>query len=370
MYQLVYDLQAVLGSTGVDVLPRPSIWRSLTENHPTPTLRSRRQRLQRVLTAWLRRVQSISENPFNIGVSNGFSIRHYLSPPFISSYEARIRATKPSLAVIDHVGFEPLVMLNKRYGIPTAICPQNIESLDVPTISRRFRLPSTALNWANEMRVLEACDRRLMISKVETSIITGLGCPAEYYPYVPVGDIREELLQIREQRNRTAPSKGLFLMLGSAFHRSTQEGMSWVLEQVRAGGLPSSVRIVVVGARSVNLVPDGVKLPNVEIRGWVDQDQLRELLLSVQGVLIPQFRGFGVSTKLIELAHAGIPVVAATHLMFTVEAMGKIYVAERDWNAWLRAMESIVENRGESTSDERSRDGEDSALQDLVRRVM
>ena len=200
------------------------------------------------------------------------------------------------------------------------------------------------VDFANEFHVLAQCDERLFISKVETGLIGWLGLSAQYYPYRAVGSIRRRLEYIRQCRTRAQIERGLFLLLGSAGHRSTRESFLWFVQQAKIHGLPDGVRVVVAGSKTDSLLSSGVEVPGLEFRGWVQQDQLDQLMTSIQAVLMPQRFGFGALTRLAELSCAGIPCIVSRHPTYAVDIPPGVEVVTDEWAAWFHAMDRFTKN--------------------------
>jgi hypothetical protein len=345
-YQLLHDLQRVVPHDDIRVIVRPHPnAKTITQNtpsrsHATQTSTRTWNRLKQALGRRWKQIVAARENPYALAVNNSFSINRYVTPNFVANYETVVREARPDIAIIDHAGFAPILAVNKKYGIRTIACPHNLESLDepYPHYSRsalRWRLKAATHNLANELAILTSCDACLCISKVETAFIRGMGFPADYYAYQPVGDIRDFLARIAQKRQTTPQEQGLFLMPGSAFHHSTRDGMLWLLRQIEThGGLPDGMRIVIFGAQSHTLP----SVPSVTAHGWIEQENLEYFLTVASSILIPQFRGFGTPTKLIEFASINMPIIASEHVMCAVDPLPRVYGVGQSWETWLDAM--------------------------------
>lgn len=307
------------------------IWRAILE--PARRTRRAKQKLMRGM-----------ENPWRVMLDAPFSIKSYSSPSMLSYYNTLARSvTKPAACIIAHVGFADLVHVNNECGIPTIACIQNLESFDTSglDLARKAELYATVIDFANELAVLQSCTERLFISKVETGVVGGLGLPSRYYPYLPVGAIRDRLLATRLKRERTTRRNGLFLLLGSAAHTTTRRAFEWFVSQVQAFGLPKNTHVVVGGLGTDTLLPHGALLPGVELRGRLDQAELDELIVSVEAVLLPQFQGFGALTRLAEMSCAGVPGLTSSHPAFAVDLPPGIDVVEGSWQAWTNKMQEV-----------------------------
>jgi glycosyltransferase involved in cell wall biosynthesis len=275
--------------------------------HWSANLVSQFERTTRALRDW-------SDNPYKLFARNHFTIRGASGQTFRSQYQRVIEPIgAPALCVLEHTSFADVIALNRQRGIPTVCCPHNLESFDLMAFDRRRSLKAAAVDFANEIRVLEQGDARLFISQVETALVSGLGLGARYYPYLPVAEIRAQHLKIRAERCRVEATPGLFVMLGSAEHATTREAFTWFIEQAQTRGLPQGARVVVGGSATDTLLPKNAQVPGIELRGWLEQAELDELLRRAQAALIPQRRGFGALTRLPEFACAGIPVIVSRH---------------------------------------------------------
>jgi hypothetical protein len=265
----------------------------------------------------------------------------------LRQYEAHLRERGgPALCIVeDAVWFSGVILANQRRGIPTWVCPQNLESLDFEgplDVRRRARTLGRLGDLASELTMLRACQARFAISRVEAGFLGGVGLDTELYPYRPVGEVREFFARIRAARRRGAVQPGLVVLLGSATHVPAREGMEWFLAQVRACGLPPGVRVEIAGW-------DTEKLPGlagigdrVSARGWVEPAALEALLSRAHAAVIPQFSGFGALTRLTELPVAGIPVLASAHAVLAVDAPPGVVGLPRRWDCWTAALAQAV----------------------------
>ncbi len=340
-YQILLDLERVLGKNNVDLISFPQ-W--IQGNAP---LRSNPNFLAYIPCEVKRRMSYYRENPARILANTGYTPKLFSTPEFLAYYQQKIKnIPKPAVCVIEHTGFAELIHLNSQYGIPTVSCIANLEAFDKVSLekqSHRYMLPMV-VDFANEFHVLAQCAERLFISKVEAGLIGGLGLSAEYYPYLPVGLIRKRLAYIRRRRKKTRIERGLFLLLGSAAHFSTRESFLWFMRQARTHGLPDRVRIVVAGLKTDSLLSPGIEIPGLEFRGWMQQDELDWLLTSTQGVLMPQRIGFGALTRFSELSCAGIPSIVSRHPTYAVDLPPGVEVVTDEWDAWYRAIERHVKD--------------------------
>jgi glycosyltransferase involved in cell wall biosynthesis len=379
-YQIMHDLQQTVGEDNVVVASVP-LWHQCLSaqqpGHPTAVRLSivesarsvgRRLILPRLAYRALRRLHAAAvARTARFLPHSGSVAKLFSSRGFTRYYDHLVRdIDEPAVCVIEHVGFGHLVAKNARRGIPTISCIANIESFDgaAPVGSKKRQIYLASVNFADEFRVLAQCDHRLFISKVETALIGGLGLPSHYYPYIPVAAIQESAWRIRQARAQGDRTPGLFLMLGTAGHRTTRDSLSWFVESARASGLPQGTRVVVGGARTDELLPAGVSVPGVELRGWIEQEELDRLLTEVQAVLLPQRSGFGALTRLPELACAGVPAIVSRHPVYALDPPPGLHIVDDTWDSWCRAMEVV--SQGETfVSEKQYRDWEEQQASTL-----
>jgi hypothetical protein len=340
-YQILFDLEKALGKNNVKLISFPQ-W--VQEN---PPLRPNSNFVTYVAREVKRRFSYYRENPVRILANTVYTPTRFSISEFLAHYQQKMKdIPKPTVCIIEHTGFAELIRLNSQYGIPSVSCIQNLEAFDTASVEDQFprHMLPRVFDFANEFRVLAQCVERLFISKVETGLIGGLGLSAQYYPYVPVGLIRRRLEYIRRRRAETRIERGLFLLLGSAGHLSTRASFLWFMRQVQIHGLPDGVRIVVAGLKTDALLSPGIQVPGLEFRGWVQQDELDHLLMSTQGILMPQRVGFGALTRFSELSCAGIPGIVSMHPTYAVDLPPGIEVVDDEWGAWYRAMERSIKD--------------------------
>jgi hypothetical protein len=348
-YQIVQDLKAYVGDDNVI----PVIWQRwhrLQVEQRKALPHQPAQRLQRHIHRTRLKLRGIY-NRFRFLVGDDVSalfpdsrqrIHRYRHPTFTTYYASILDDLNgPAVCVIEDTSFANLITLNQPHHIPTIACLANIESYDraapLSLVNQR-RILEASLDFATEFRDLGLCDERLFISKVETGLISGLGLSAFYYPYMPVGEIRTGLLAIRSRRQATKPKPGLFVIVGNAFHKTVFESFRWFVQQVQAHGMPDNFRIVLCGKHTDTLLAAGETPPYLELRGWVEQDALDDLLCRACAVLIPQSTGFGALTRVPELALAGIPVIMSLHPSYALNVPPGVTLVEDAWEAWYNAM--------------------------------
>lgn len=367
-YQVLHDLEAAAGRGNVFLTKaRPRWWnKPVPQEHAKPAVRGLRDRARQGArrvsepSFYFRRarraVDSLrfhaeqltvafgryAENPFKLFTQTEYTTRSCRDTVFLAQYAKSLEEIKPDLCVIEHTTFADVIPINKQRGIPTICCPQNIEALDMAPMDGRWSRVSAAVDLGNEIRVMKDCRARLLISRVETALVSGLGVDAQYYPYLPIDEIRVLHMQIRADRLKTDPVHGLFAMLGSAEHGTTREAFDWFIQQARLHGLPPGVRVVVAGSATQSLMPNGGDPPNIELQGWLGQAELRDLLVQAQGMLVPQRGGFGAVTRLPEFSCAGIPVIVSRHPTYAMDLPPGANVTDDTWQGWCGQIQKLM----------------------------
>lgn len=317
-YQIWHDLT----QSGADVLTLPFFdWHLAAQQQPRPPL-NWRDRWRARFAARLPGLKPPDYPP-----------RPFVPEAFYAEYEGRLKnLPRPLAVVLTDARLGRAAELNQKHGVATIWCPHNLEALDAHRCGPdKAELQKACSAWADEMWNLGQGAARLFISRVEMALANGLGMPSHYYPYLPVGLLRKRLHQIRQRR---APRAGLFVLMGCANHATTRRAMQWFAEQARKHGLPNGVRVVAVGEKSETLTTaDGL-----ELRGWLEQNELDELLAQCQAVLAVQTDGFGALTRLAEMACAGVPVLVSRHPVAALDAPPGLHVINDEWPAWCAAL--------------------------------
>lgn len=335
-YQIFHDAELIVGKEHLRLISFAQ-WRNSRRTH---TLLDFVRRARR-------RVADYLENPYKFLVFTHYSARGYDYSDFCAYYEECIREIpKPIVCIIEHTSFSSVIRINSHYGIPTISCIQNLESLDSSALyyeSRgKWASYARSIDFNNEFRVLAQCTERLFISKVEAGLISGLGLPSHYYPYLPVGAIHQRLQWIRQERAKGYIEPGLFLMLGSTGHYTTKSSFLWFIQNAQTHGLPNGVRVVIVGDQTRETLSSGSLVPEIELRGWLDQDEFDHLLIQACAVLAPQRLGFGALTRLPELSCAGIPVVTNSHPIYAINPPPGLAVLDDHWLSWYNKIEELM----------------------------
>lgn len=348
-YQIMHDLVQTVGQENV-ITYEPEIKFSYdASNHSNPNgLMRLIGKVKPRLSLFLKYLKSTG-SPYKL-------LPHVLAQtqnqePFgrvgIKEYEEFLgRIPQPTLCICENPGFASLTQINLQRGIPTIYCPHNIEAFDMYGLDLKQEWSQYAViaNFVKEFKLMAQCDERLFISRVEAGLGSGLGLTARYYPYLPVGKIRQRMQEIRNSRSNKTQS-GLFLMVGTAAHQSTGESFRWFINHVVSNGIPNSAKVVVCGENTEKLLPNGVTVPGLELRGWVKQEELDWLMQHAQAVLVPQRSGFGALTRLSELSCAGIPVIVSEHATLGMDVPPGVISTPDNWDDWMVRIIDILQGK-------------------------
>lgn len=276
-----------------------------------------------------------------------FNPRRFNKKGFYDFYKSFIESLeKPIIAIVEHPDFSQVVELNMRLKIRSIACPHNIESIDSLLPIRvesydSYDLISKKLGF--ELYNLSKYDERLLISKIETGFLNGLGLSSKYYPYLPVGEIERRMSSIRKKRNNNGIKKGLFLLMGTATHGPTGDGFGWFLENVIRYGLPEGVKIIAIGRGTDNLIEENlVRKSNILCKGFIPQKDLDRIMEEIQAVLIPQFCGFGSLTRVVELANAGVPIIMSRTQSYAIDLPPGVDLVGDRWDEWYDCMDNAM----------------------------
>ncbi len=350
--QLEHDARALVGescfaSVNLEVW-RQGIWRGKPGAEARVNWPRRKARgVERRFRALGRQLKCVHENPFNVfpvgryPTAIPFSTSTSVEPEFVAHYVRLVtKDTGPKVCIVEHAVFGQVVEVNARLGIPTISAFQNLEALDASSFDwrRRAAVYKVMTDLGNELRLMARCADRLTISKVEAGFVGGFGLECQYYPYLPVGAIRENLYATRQRRTARSVEPGLIVLLGSAQHGVTGESMKWFARAAVERGLPSGVRVVAAGGDTDKLLPPGTHVRGLELRGWLQQADLDALLASAAAAVIPQRLGFGALTRLPELACAGLPVITFSHPSHALNPPPGLRTVAQDWKELCAAM--------------------------------
>jgi glycosyltransferase involved in cell wall biosynthesis len=349
-YQILHELEQIVGPGQVRLFTKHQLLAEMEQkdDHDQRHLFRTGRRLKQWASHRAGTAKRILKNPYRLIQRTQFATG--IHPSIRNYYELQVRNLGRAVCVMEHAEFADLIPINQKYKIPTISCTQNLDafsqnqellSSNLTAIGtgdiegkQRAGIYAAIVDFANELQILAQCDERLFISKLETGLIGGLGLTARYYPYVPVGAIRSRLISIRQKRASTRQEPGLFILIGTAEHGPIKKSCEWLIHHARDHGLPEGVRIIVAGAGTDALLAPGESIPGIELKGWVKQEEMDELLARARAALVPQRFGFGVPTRLAELSCAGVPMVGDRHPTYAVDPPPGFHVVDTSWTNW------------------------------------
>jgi hypothetical protein len=168
-YQIWWDCVEAFGAANITTMPLSS-WRQ----HVGRSMERYvilKWRLMRCLRRFWRNPGKLFDReglfPDQI-VREGFFSGQLTIPELLRHYEQLVRKVRqPAVCIIEHGGFSDFISVNRRYGIPTVVCPHNIESFDAdPFDNSRLYNVVRLIDFSDEFAVFAQCAERLFISKV------------------------------------------------------------------------------------------------------------------------------------------------------------------------------------------------------------
>jgi len=365
-YQVLHELQKIAGPDRVLVLTAEFLASLVTNGSKMYSFRRVDHRFRQWAAFRSDTVGRFLNNPYRLFHRTAFATG--LHPALKDYYATRVKDfAARAVCVMDHTQFAELIPINRKLRIPTVSCTQNFDALgddfdsittnlaaysgDSVGLRQKIGVFATMTDFANELQSLARCNERLFISKLEGGLMSGFGLSYHYYPYLPVGALRERQEQIRHRRVSSDRERGLFLLIGSAFYGPIRQSCEWFIKSVKENALPPGVRVVVIGAGTDKLLSPGESVPGIELKGWTDQDELDRLLVGAHAVLVPQRFGFGAPTRLAELSCAGIPVIGFDHPTYAIDVPPGFNV-EETWEEWYAKIEQLSHEDARVTEDQ------------------
>jgi glycosyltransferase involved in cell wall biosynthesis len=346
-YQILFDLNTCYGNENVISISYEK-WQEGFYNSSYSSSNSFRKKLLR--NKKIRHWEKFAKNPLKILWNNKhFSPYRYIYPDFIDIYINILEKIQEQIiCIIEHPGFMKIVEINEHKKIPTISIIHNLESFDTaPDISELSKIARFSImkDFTDELTVYNHCSLTLTISKVEAGLLGGLGVKVKNYPYLPVGKIRERLIMVREKRSQV-PDKNnnIFLLIGSANHKTTYEGMFWFLKNLVTSQIIKKIHLIIAGKGTMDFKRFFDETQGIEYKGFVEQEKFDELIIKSRAVIIPQFRGFGALTRIPELACAGVPVICSQHPGFALNVPENVQLVDNNWPSWEKTIASLIDN--------------------------
>jgi len=226
---------------------------------------------------------------------------------YARSYEELLNAF-PSIRAFVVESFEThrlIALATDGRHLPVIFVPQNIE-----VIPGRFvestATPSGLTSFRIGIEMLRRAAAVFTISFEEMWFLRGLGVNAEWLPYHPADAELPPLCKIRARRSPTRDAD--YLVLGTAIHPPTREGMLELIEWLKQ--YRGDARFVLAGYQTQTLGIDFSARSNIRFPGEVSEDSLAELLASCRALIAHQPRGGGALTRIPLAVCAGVPVLA------------------------------------------------------------
>lgn len=190
--------------------------------------------------------------------------------------------------------------ISRQHGFSVVALPHNLESLTGK--------PNDAVALHAEAAALAIADRLFCITEEESWLLANLGVPADYVPYYPPAARAARLSAVAARRAGGVPANAPWLIVGTAHHAPTREGIRAVLRLLTPPSAPK-VRVVVAGYGTAALATEFAGQP-IEFRGEVDDSTLDTLMAGARGLLVHQERGTGALTRIPDALVTGLPVLA------------------------------------------------------------
>jgi hypothetical protein len=182
--------------------------------------------------------------------------------------------------------------------------PQNIEAFN-ESAGRSSWPRDRGSKAAAEVRVLSRYDAVFTIAVEEYWLLNNVGIEAHFLPYSPPQEVATWLQCVRSTRLSRAPDDNdEVVVMGTAQARHADATVKLV-RTLRSAGL----RPVLVGYGTPSLRSRIGEQAN--LLGEISEDHLQALLARCRAVAIFQHGGGGALTRIVDLGHAGVPVVAA-----------------------------------------------------------
>jgi glycosyltransferase involved in cell wall biosynthesis len=213
------------------------------------------------------------------------------------------------LAVVDDpIYFPSLVRALHKRRIPAVAMCHNLEALS-PHLVRKGRQRGLL---DKEIGSLAGCDLVITISREETALLRSLDVNAVYFPYYPIREVLNRMLNVRSQRLKT--TKKDILLLGTALNAETRTAMLQVINAwKRQNGGAHDHRLLVAGYHTERLRDEAGTDHGIDMLGSLTDDELDRRLSSVKACLCYQSSGGGALTRICEMLIAGVPVLANAH---------------------------------------------------------
>lgn len=173
-------------------------------------------------------------------------------------------------------------------------------------IEKDERFLKTSKEWKGiESKVIDYSDIVFTLSEVERDIIRS-DFPSKDVRIMPVfiyDEISEEPWDFRRREN--------LLFVGGFGHPPNVDGIVWFAKSIFPLVLDElpGIKLYIAGSNTPKSVLD-LKSSNIEVTGYLSEDDLSALYRDVKVVVIPLRYGAGVKGKTIEAMYNGVPIVS------------------------------------------------------------
>jgi hypothetical protein len=257
--------------------------------------------------------------------------------------------------------FAPLHTLHRALGIRTILAPWFVGSMTlqlpyfVPALKRahmheethldRLQVRTAFTHFANESLIAAAVERSWLLSRMEVGFFKAAGVHARYFPYYPTGEAVDQLHSLRTKRTAATIDEGLFVITGSSIDHNRISTMDF-LQRPDICRFPANARIEIVGIDYSSSERKSVawrNQPNIVFRGRLPQPEFDDLLVRARAILVPQTCGFGVSTRVIDMLIAGIPVIADEMVANAAGSLPSVQYAADTERGWADAIGTALD---------------------------
>lgn len=198
-----------------------------------------------------------------------------------------------------------LPFLAHKYHKQVIACPHNTESL-VPNQKSSLFCYSREQAFQDEIKMLRTCEQVYAISHEETWLLNLWGVNAKCYLYAPVGEILQQMLSIRLQREQIT-EKSSFLLLGTAINTPTRSGMQHIIDLWQKYNIQQPLHVGGYGSDTLSVPAD---MPQIVFLGELSDTQLQVEQLHAKALIIYQPPTTGALTRISEAIAANIPIIA------------------------------------------------------------
>jgi len=222
-------------------------------------------------------------------------------------YYRRLLDQYPEALIVTEntVASRSLVDLCYERRRPVVCVPHDIDAIGQGGISRA-QLASGLRSIEIELQTFHRAALVLVISWESHWLLRNFEVNADCLPYFPATEFLETFSKVRTDRDSSV--KTHFLMMGTAIHPPTRQGMAEAISWINSDDdLQAPVVVAGFGTEQLASIADSER---VQIVGSVSQNELNQLFVSAKAAIVHQVTGCGALTRVPELLLSGIPVLA------------------------------------------------------------